>query len=563
MLAFQQGEINSVNIPTAAGEQYHVTRAVARVVARKLFENPADAIVTARSGVTSPAVEENGEGMTAVAAWSADARSDSLAAGRYSRSLSGFDSQNNDTVAVMIPLHNSMYRGLRASDIKAVKAKGVAAGDSHKEFTRVDSASSLAPGRFVVVERDATARRDRVLTANEIIRATDRRDGGAPEMNSLQYFALIAIKKGSDFDGALPSAPAPNENFVVADPAVIVAVNPFLKVPALSSALHGDIEQVYGWRRDDRTNAAVQYWPAGGGVWPLNNGNATYDYPTTAVAAMMRWNRMHFVSDEVVTRYGFDPAAVYKLPAATAGVNQAGKVALVMHTIRDMTLFAGKTPSEIRVIDVRSDVKPDTLFEYNRADSAALIEEGSFAILKPNAFDRHLQDVVGPNETLVEGGLYFLALAARDGRNWDIDANNPTTNNRVNFSPAFVVVEGTVVTPTLNLTPSSARIEEIGGTVELVASVSDGSDVPAVTWESSDEAVATVADGVVTAVADGQATISCVPPAGSELNTATAVITVGRDVPPPSGGSSGGCSVGGFAPATLFLLAPLFLLLKK
>jgi len=33
--------------------------------------------------------------------------------------------------------------------------------------------------------------------------------------------------------------------------------------------------------------------------------------------------------------------------------------------------------------------------------------------------------------------------------------------------------------------------------------------------------------------------------------------------PQPSGGSSGGCSVGGFAPAALLLVAPLFLLLKK
>jgi len=29
------------------------------------------------------------------------------------------------------------------------------------------------------------------------------------------------------------------------------------------------------------------------------------------------------------------------------------------------------------------------------------------------------------------------------------------------------------------------------------------------------------------------------------------------------GDSGGGCSVGGFGPASLFLLAPLFLLLKK
>ena len=66
----------------------------------------------------------------------------------------------------------------------------------------------------------------------------------------------------------------------------------------------------------------------------------------------------------------------------------------------------------------------------------------------------------------------------------------------------------------------------IGETVTLTATVApDDSTDKTVTWTSSDETVATVADGVVTAVATGTATIT-VTSNDDATKTATCTVTV-------------------------------------
>ena len=79
------------------------------------------------------------------------------------------------------------------------------------------------------------------------------------------------------------------------------------------------------------------------------------------------------------------------------------------------------------------------------------------------------------------------------------------------------------------LTPASATLVSLGETVQLAASARDGSGNPmsgkTFTWSSSDGGVATVSSsGLVTAVADGSATISATGDAMS--GTATVDVTI-------------------------------------
>jgi uncharacterized protein YjdB len=74
------------------------------------------------------------------------------------------------------------------------------------------------------------------------------------------------------------------------------------------------------------------------------------------------------------------------------------------------------------------------------------------------------------------------------------------------------------------LDQTEVTLTEAGATVQLVATVTPENATDAtITWSSSDEAVATVVDGKVTAVANGTATITVTTANGK---TATCVVTV-------------------------------------
>ena len=78
------------------------------------------------------------------------------------------------------------------------------------------------------------------------------------------------------------------------------------------------------------------------------------------------------------------------------------------------------------------------------------------------------------------------------------------------------------------LDKTEATLTEVGATVTLVATVSpDNATNKTVTWESSNTEVATVVDGVVTAVANGKATIT----AKAGEKTATCEVTVAIEEP--------------------------------
>lgn len=81
---------------------------------------------------------------------------------------------------------------------------------------------------------------------------------------------------------------------------------------------------------------------------------------------------------------------------------------------------------------------------------------------------------------------------------------------------------------------------EIGKTGKLTATVTTGAEDKSVTWSSSDEAVATVADGTVTAVAEGNATITAAVKDGTKAECAVTVKKAGT-----GGNESGGNGNGG------------------
>jgi uncharacterized protein YjdB len=92
----------------------------------------------------------------------------------------------------------------------------------------------------------------------------------------------------------------------------------------------------------------------------------------------------------------------------------------------------------------------------------------------------------------------------------------------------ITVNEPTVAVTGVSLDQQTLELEA-GGTATLVATVEPGDATdPSVSWASSDEAVATVADGVVTAVADGTCTITVTTTDGGfEATCAVTVETVG------------------------------------
>jgi uncharacterized protein YjdB len=100
---------------------------------------------------------------------------------------------------------------------------------------------------------------------------------------------------------------------------------------------------------------------------------------------------------------------------------------------------------------------------------------------------------------------------------------------KIVFTPATATVAVTGVT----LDKTTAEVE-VGKTVTLTATVApENATNKNVTWESSDETVATVEDGVVTGVAEGTANITVTTVDGNK--TATCVVTVVAATPSTGG----------------------------
>ena len=151
---------------------------------------------------------------------------------------------------------------------------------------------------------------------------------------------------------------------------------------------------------------------------------------------------------------------------------------------------------EVKILDDKSNVK-GTLAEPAENTDANQVKELEGTILLPVA------------------GTYTVEL--RNNRDWGKGSIKNVILTYAADAPSEIV---DVTSVELNKTELALQLEEVE---QLFATVlpEDATD-PSVTWESSDEAVATVVDGFVTAIAEGTATIK----AKAGEKEATCAVTV-------------------------------------
>ena len=472
------------------------------------------------------------------------------------------------------------FTGMRARDIKLVKVYGNSDSNKQLHFEFVDSQAKLEHGKFVIVKTTVGP------VVNGVIQVTDEPLGADDIIgNANPYRILYAIRdQEPEFDFTT------NDSFgSIVDPVIVYAEYPFIKTARIKGegAYENTVQVVQSAGRIasmigpavSASDPAVTLIRAyiDDAADPTNPDHNDYPAIVRDTFDLTTNDNMVWLKDSVIEdQYGFDPANVHQFPMTLGLVGARQNTGIVVFSIRDLTQFVGKKVSDVKVIN--ADAQFGNIKEYALATTKTGMVNGTFAVLQrdpgypaANYTTPYDQVMMGADATFEEGKAYFIALAAKDGGDFDVQQGRQgiadSKNDRVVHYAAFAVVAGTTPqVPTLVLTPSGSTTMEPGDTVDLVVTVSDGSAVPVVTWDSSDAAIASfVVSGdtcVVTAEAVGTANITCVPEVGSGINPATpVVITVAHNT--PSGGSSGGCSVGGFAPATLLLLAPLFLLLKK
>ncbi len=475
VIAILEGGVG--NVPTVDGGTdvtgYTVSSNRARAIARLVSANPADAVAT-EAGIAS------------VYVWSADLAT--FAAGVNVVAVPVTINQWTSAAGVVTQGSNR-FNGLRVSDIRAIKVRGDIAGAQH-DFKRIYRAADIEPNTFLVTRYNSWLSQDIILGANDVIVANSNVTDDDP------YRIILFVRDGdANFDFSTTGT----SDGVVIDPVVVVAENPFVKTPDIIGTFSATTQALYGWKVETRTGEPLNAERAQpyAIVAPATTNNS---YTANVRNIMGSTNRMVWITTAGLTSYGFDAADVHLFPATITQVAAAQNTAVVLYTIRDLGLFAGRTPSEVRVINANGE-NFATPMEYTLATTAAGMTDGHFAIMKPDATDRHRQVFVAADEEIVAGGVYFLALAAKDGGDYDVSQGNQgaavgKNDTFVHFFAFATVGEAPVPSVTPSETPSVA---------------------PSVTPSQA----------------------------------------------PVSGGSSGGCSVGSFAPAAVILLAPLFLLLKK
>lgn len=152
------------------------------------------------------------------------------------------------------------------------------------------------------------------------------------------------------------------------------------------------------------------------------------------------------------------------------------------------------------------------------------------------AFDKVNSDPI----TLSSGTMATLTFTAKEGASGDAGFKLHDETGLVDYDTFVPEVETTLVNNAANVTVGTPTVAvtgitldktavnlKIGGTETLNATVTPDGATDTVTWTSDNEAVATVADGVVTAVAAGNATIT----AQAGEHTATCAVTVVADEP--------------------------------
>ena len=212
--------------------------------------------------------------------------------------------------------------------------------------------------------------------------------------------------------------------------------------------------------------------------------------------------------------------------------------------------FSFTAQDRISSVHVHYDIaKPALILSTNALDFGSVVKDASvaaqtFTLSGENLEDAHAVTLVAPSGFTVSptsitpssGSIsaqtitvtpITSAVGAFDG-NLTISSDDLDADSIVALSLTVTAAEVNVTSVELDKT--SISIEE-GETETLIATVLpvDATN-KAVTWESSDEDIATVADGIVTAVAKGSATITCKSVADPTKLATCEVTVTGPDV---------------------------------
>ena len=126
-------------------------------------------------------------------------------------------------------------------------------------------------------------------------------------------------------------------------------------------------------------------------------------------------------------------------------------------------------------------------------------------------------------------GEYFLYCVYNDGTYKNNSNQQLSGLKKVTNVKFYYLRQDNVAVTGVTLNPTTATLT-VGGTETLTATVApNNATVKSVTWSSDNESIATVADGVVTAVGSGTANITVTTTDGSF--TATCVVTVNKGDP--------------------------------
>lgn len=227
-------------------------------------------------------------------------------------------------------------------------------------------------------------------------------------------------------------------------------------------------------------------------------------------------------TDKTVT-WSSDQAAVAEVAANGVVTAKAAGTAVITAKAGDKTAAATITVTASVPTDPEKPTDPVAVESVQLAPESATAEVGktvtlTASVLPENATDKTVT-WTSDNEavaTVADGVVTAVSVGT---------ATITATAGGKSATASITVVEaGTLVeVESVALDKTSAKLTKAGQTVKLTATVlPENATDKTVAWTSDNEAVATVADGVVTAVAEGKATIT----AAAGGKTAAAEITV-------------------------------------
>lgn len=210
---------------------------------------------------------------------------------------------------------------------------------------------------------------------------------------------------------------------------------------------------------------------------------------------------------------------------ATVG---AGLVAAAGEGTATVTAYAGQVSASLMV-----SVTQVPSFITIAPDPVVLNGPGDTLTVVGTVRDAGGSGIAGESVAWSSGDESVLTVAS-DGLITAVASGTTTVSATSGSLSAAVTATVTVTPASIALVPDSVELSNLGDTLTLVATVldADGNEISgaAVSWSSSDESIATVLDGLVTAVASGTATITAT---AGDLK-ASAVVVVRTEVQAPS-----------------------------